>query len=548
MSTRLYTHPSLGPLRARRSPSLSTLQFRNIPYASIPARWQDPVLRSGPLAASAEDPFDATRHGPPCPQFPGGQGLDVMLTGQVELKRVDDEEEAEAAPTGEADEFGCANLVVTVPEGVEGREEGVPVMVWVHGGALVIGANSWPQYDLARLVSRSAKIGKPVIGVAINYRHNVYGFLASEKIGSKGNFGLKDAICAFQWIKQNIAGFGGDPDQVLAFGESAGSFFLHHLLYADVPSPLFNRVVLQSGDLSLRRPADAPYQEAIFAKVMKYLGLDADKPDDVQAFKEMGAAEVTAKLPSPQELHGYCAYVDGELLKNGKLPRMESLGEDRRVLAEGCWCEDVTIGDMAMDGSIMSGSLLTDPNAGSHVVTALESVLSVEETARLSNAYKLSASPAEQIQGIMQLLSHLRFYTPCLVLHDAFKKYGGGKRIQRYHMHQPNPFPGFCTGIPSHELDVAYVLQNYAPLMPPEHKELANNITDMWIAQAYGDHWSDDKGGAVFVVKPDCTSAMMGEDEYDEVMREERGKMMMELEWEKIIKLGMALANTTGNG
>ncbi|CRK37867.1 hypothetical protein BN1723_015259 [Verticillium longisporum] len=80
--------------------------------------------------------------------------------------------------------------------------------------------------DLVKFVKHSLDHGKPVIGVSINYRVGIFGFLASARAGLRGNYGLKDQACAFRWIQQNIGGFGSDPSSITAFGESAGGTYL----------------------------------------------------------------------------------------------------------------------------------------------------------------------------------------------------------------------------------------------------------------------------------------------------------------------------------
>lgn len=117
-----------------------------------------------------------------------------------------------------------------------------------------MGANSWPQYNLSNFTKSSGNINKPVIAVSIkcvlsktlleipceyanefsSYRVCIFGFLASSELGLPGNLGLKDQVCAFQWVRRYIAGFGGDPKNITAIGESAGSstFLLHQLRMA----------------------------------------------------------------------------------------------------------------------------------------------------------------------------------------------------------------------------------------------------------------------------------------------------------------------------
>lgn len=145
------------------------------------------------------------------------------------------------SPTFKSSELEGLNLNITVPSGgLEGRK--LPVFVFLHGGGLAIGGNSWPQYDFVKFVQLSIEERQPVIGINIkfvdlsflcitspnhecSYRTGIFGFLTSEELrvaGIPGNNGLRDQRVAFEWIKKNIAGFGGDPGNITVCGESAG--------------------------------------------------------------------------------------------------------------------------------------------------------------------------------------------------------------------------------------------------------------------------------------------------------------------------------------
>lgn len=111
-------HDVLGRMRGIRSKDGKTIQYRGIKYAEIPGRWQNPVMLSKSLSSSGSE-YDATRHGPSCPQHPGAFAFDLSLIGNVNL----DLEEKEQS------EFECLNLVVTVPVGTK-KGDKLPVFVW----------------------------------------------------------------------------------------------------------------------------------------------------------------------------------------------------------------------------------------------------------------------------------------------------------------------------------------------------------------------------------------------------------------------------------
>ncbi|MEE4360730.1 MAG: carboxylesterase family protein [Pseudomonadales bacterium] len=122
-----------------------------------------------------------------------------------------------------------------------------PVMVWIHGGALTRGTGATESYDGSALARKGAVV------VTLNYRLGVFGFLAhpalSEEspLGVSGNYGYLDQIAALEWVRDNIAAFGGDPERVTIFGESAGSQSVNALMVTPCSRGLFHRAIGQSG-------------------------------------------------------------------------------------------------------------------------------------------------------------------------------------------------------------------------------------------------------------------------------------------------------------
>ena len=119
MTSTILNHKTLGRMRGLLSEDGKTVQFRGIKYASIPGRWEDPVLANEKLV-EGDGEFDATKHGPSCPQHPAGYAYDLSLVGDVALTRENEEQS----------EFECLNLIVVVPVESLGKAEKLPVMVW----------------------------------------------------------------------------------------------------------------------------------------------------------------------------------------------------------------------------------------------------------------------------------------------------------------------------------------------------------------------------------------------------------------------------------
>jgi carboxylesterase type B len=346
MSYDTLAHPTLRCI-LRGNPSTTTVQFRNLKYASIPGRWKSSIP-SDVIHPSAEGLFDATVFGPSCPHKRGAQAWDLTLIGNVPLPLG----EGHKARTEDMNEFECLHVNVTVPKLAltrkrDGGGKELPVFVWVHGGALSMGSNSWPQYDLTRFVERSVEVGKPIVGVSINYRVGILGFLASQELGIGGNFGYADQILAFKWVKKHIAGFGGDPGNVTAAGESAGGISLSTLLCAEVGNEgLFQRVVLMSGEATLRKPRNRAWHEEMYQEQLKLLGLDSLNVEGrTNRLREFGVDDLVNKLPLAQH---FCACTDGHFLKKKDIT-LEVLSDGKQQEHKVDWCKEFVIGDTAHD-------------------------------------------------------------------------------------------------------------------------------------------------------------------------------------------------------
>ncbi|MCW2996086.1 MAG: hypothetical protein JWQ18_3581, partial [Conexibacter sp.] len=131
---------------------------------------------------------------------------------------------------------GCLALNVWTPEHRDGP---LPVLVWIHGGGFAMGWSTASLYDGARLAAAG-----PMVVVSINYRLGSLGWLAHPEIGA--NAGRLDQLAALRWVKDNISGFGGDPERVTLAGQSAGALSVMGLLVAPGAEALFARAIVQS--------------------------------------------------------------------------------------------------------------------------------------------------------------------------------------------------------------------------------------------------------------------------------------------------------------
>ena len=211
-----------GSLRGEILDEASGLRvYRGIPFAAAPEgdlRWKAPEA-----AAKWNGVREATEFGAICPQSPSL----AMMTGESLPKSSED----------------CLYLNVWTTAGES--DDPRPVMVWIHGGGLSLGWSNQAQYD------GSAFAGKGVVLVSINYRLGPLGYLAhpalsKESGGESGNYGFLDQIAALQWVNRNISRFGGDPDNVTIFGESAGGTSVHALMASPQASGLLHRAIAES--------------------------------------------------------------------------------------------------------------------------------------------------------------------------------------------------------------------------------------------------------------------------------------------------------------
>ncbi|KAF2199956.1 alpha/beta-hydrolase [Delitschia confertaspora ATCC 74209] len=531
-------HPTLGCKITGKSFD-KTVQFRNLKFASIPRRWQDPILLN--RLPSTSSPYDATQFGPSCPHKRGAWKWDCGLVGDVLVRR----NEVDGYGEGQEewmDEFECLNAVVTVPRGVvEEGVVGLGVLVQIHGGGLAIGSNSWPQYDLEKLVARSVEIGKPVIGVSINYRLGVFGFLASTEAGISGNFGYKDQALGFHWIKKHIAGFGGDPNNVTAMGESGGAISITTLLHTHVP--LFTRAITTSGDPTLRKPRSMSWHDAMYADQLKLLNLEQlSVKERVEKFKAMNAEELSQRLPLAQH---YCALVDGDFLQGDVTLGVMQQGKF------GGWCKEVVVGDCASDGTILKGRILDNPTSLKELYILCGTHLSPTERDTFLAAYNLlpfnptmRALPSpQQKASLLELCSDLRFHLPLLCMLSGFRAQSPPTPVGRFHFHHRNPVEGVFKNLPGpHENDLALLLSNFNTYLPPASVAVGAKMQELWLRFANGEGWPE----TVIVATEDGGVEEVNEEKYEKRFKYGRGKMLREIGWERCFLIAEELQGVRG--
>jgi para-nitrobenzyl esterase len=299
----LVARPDSGALRGIEGDG--AMAFRGIPYAAAPVgdlRWRPPQP-----AAARTGVRDATAYGPMCAQ-PDSSTLWFEL-----------------GPVAE----DCLTLNVMTPT-LE-PDEPMPVMVWIHGGGFMQGSG-----NLARLNGTSMP-RKGVVLVTINYRLAVFGFLAHSMLAVPGdpigNYGLLDAVAALEWVQQNIAAFGGDPQRVTIFGESAGADVVNHLMVMPAAEGLFQQAISQSSSVGMA-PGPRLTERVGFnlpaEKVTEKFAARFDLPpgdDGVAALRELSTERLLGALKDSDR---FPAVVDGQTVPD-QVGRLFALGEHRRV-------------------------------------------------------------------------------------------------------------------------------------------------------------------------------------------------------------------------
>jgi para-nitrobenzyl esterase len=267
------------------------VSFKGIPYAAAPAgdlRWRAPQPVRPWTGVRAAD-----RVGPLC------------------MQKINTADNGVGPPPASED---CLNLDVYAPVSRQGPK--LPVMFWIHGGGYVNGSGTASLYDGTEL----AKQG--VVLVSINYRLGRFGFFAHPALtketpaGPLGNYALMDQIAALQWVKRNIAAFGGDPGNVTIFGESAGGGSVINLMISPAARGLFHKAISQSGiariDFTYLHHANAsgaPSAEDLGKEFAAKLGVTAD---DAAALRAIPAQRIIDAGDPEYRAEG--PMIDGKIL------------------------------------------------------------------------------------------------------------------------------------------------------------------------------------------------------------------------------------------
>ena len=363
-----------------------------------------------------------------------------------------------------------------------------PVMVWIHGGGNIIGGTSAPTYDGANFAAAG------VVLVSIQYRLGVFGWLAHpaltaeaearDQVAASGNYGLMDQLAALRWVQRNIAAFGGDPDCVTIFGESAGGVNVSLLMAMPQAGGLFHRAIAQSGSFGENLPGLEerggllnPAAHASGVEIARRFDIDGEGEE---ALAELRALSVAQLLSVPLSI--------GSVGNAGPGERAMKLGPivDGRVLPqapEAVWREGamhkvpLLAGSLLDDGSVFSRATPIKKRGAYRLV--VRGLFGREAPGLL----ELFGAPTdEDVPGaVHRLVTVMSFTAPARRL-CRWVEAAGGEAWLYHFSHRLGMQKG--EGMVVHGMELPYLFGNTSRMFGTEDLAIADAMRARWIAFA----------------------------------------------------------------
>ena len=387
-----------------------------IPYATAPRFGEPRPVGFDPARAGG------TRFGPAAPQ-----AVDGPLGELVPGMRVRD-----------LDEDACLTLNVWAPDARDA--EPFPVLVWFHGGSFVIGASSQAVYDGTRLAAE-----QNLVVVSANYRLGAFGFLDARSFGGVANCGIRDAICALEWVRDNIAAFGGDPARVVAFGESAGGGLVLHAVTAPSARDLVAGAIIQSGATFATLDADR-------AAVVREAVVEAAGVGDARALLDLTADDlVKAQSTAMGSLLGtvgmmpFHPMVDGDLLPAAPVDALAAGAATGVALVAGTTADEMRL---FVDGA-------SDAPTRDRLVRRTARYLGIDEPSseHVIDRYAATLGTADTRDIWRAIFGDNEMQVPCRAVLDAHAPLGPA---YTYAFTWEGPDVGSCHGI-----DIPFAFGNF---------------------------------------------------------------------------------------
>lgn len=362
----------------------------------------------------------------------------------------------------------CLYLNVWTP--ATSRDEKIPVLVWIYGGGFSFGATSEPVYDGAALAK------KGVVLVSIAYRVGQIGFLAHPELSAEnldkvsGNYGILDQIAGLKWVKENIAAFGGDPNKVTIFGESAGGISVSMLCASPLAKGMFQGAISQSGgSFGPSRPVTFPGENMKTLAKAEKEGLAYAEKVGAKSIQELRNTPVD-QLPMSMGMGGAWPIIDGHVIPDDQFKLYEQ-GKFNDV--------PVLIGYNSDEGASFSREK-----------TPEEFIANVENrygqfSEELLDAYPVGENSVPKTARDLARDAAFGWHTWSWA---RLQSKNGSSKVYYYYFDQhpeyPEDSPKFGSGSP-HGQEVAYVFQN----LDENNPDLS--ASDIAISQAMGTYWTN---------------------------------------------------------
>ncbi len=341
-------------------------------------------------------------------------------------------------PTGVTDE-DCLSLNVWTPGG-----SGKPVLVWLHGGGWAVGLSGSPVFDGATVAAAA-----DAVVVTINYRLGSLGWLNHSSLGA--NWGLQDMASAFAWVRANAAAFGGDPDAITAWGQSAGAGSVLHLLCSPLGDGLFARAIAQSpplGEVTVPRERGEAWAEALSAQVR-------DGPFDVESLRDLPARMIVdfhEALLATAEFRG---------TRGGAMPVEDpaTLPADPRKVPDSRIGIPVMIGTTADEATFLfraAGRGLEPDEARLQAMVSHLPDVTGSEQAAVEIEQERARGAGDNSAVLCRLTTHHLFLLPVVEWTAARRRAGG--EVLEYRVQYGSPEPGLGA---THTIDVPLVFGTY---------------------------------------------------------------------------------------
>ncbi|EAU35844.1 cholinesterase [Aspergillus terreus NIH2624] len=393
-----------------------------------------------------------------------------------------------------------ACLTINVVRGSSASEDSnLPVGVWIHGGGFYQGSSADHRYNLSAIVANSYEIGKPFIAVSFNYRLSAWGFLSSSQVSGSGNtnLGLRDQRLALRWVQENIKAFGGDPNKVTIWGESAGgaSVGYHLIAYGGRDDGLFRAGILESGGPILYRPNNATGYQSLYDDLTAKVNC-SNTVDSLQCLREVPFEKLNAAINGTNGAseYNFSPVIDGDFVKEwGSIQLRDHKFVKVPILAGTNTDEGTSFGPVGINTTQQFYKYLTDGEEGFKLPPSVAH--------RILELY-----PDDPAQGVPEFLGDRRIPSKgyqwrrtCAYAGDLYMHANRRRQCEAW---AETSTPAYCYRFDmrsgdapylqgaQHFNEVSFVFNNIQgqgyhygkPFagMPPSYKQLSRLMTRMW--------------------------------------------------------------------